>query len=489
MVSFSLSRLTAPSLPLPKQSYAITRQYPWKYFHQLLYGGTVLAFGFIVAVAFATQGYEPKPVLLSDYNATQHHWFNHFSPKPKPGTLCDPHVFSLGDSFQTSHSTFSWMLDYILLRATTTDHGISYSGESLTGRCNVTQVEVWADLQSWTTEVTVTIGCDPSSGFPVSATTSFIASPYLQKTTIGSNRFIRTSDATVALTSNVNALTSAAVLEFAGIDVLNTLRIQNAASQATSFGAVLHPNSSTGAACYVRQFTPFINMVGFNNATLSNDPAAVRLFVSTFWNVTSNYMQTMLAAANFDIGSLCASFLTDPSLINSMLYKTPALENKAADAYVQGGLPASFLEVLNLDPAQQIEEYTITLPLQSDGDVLVLAAYLCHLSRRKGAAQLFIAVVVATSSLTLTSWTVVMCVAKWFVMREPEANFCSGHASHPPNSVGRAMASEDPESGSRVPSTTTAKLRLATPRSLEPTNPTASKSNGSTFDTVEKVPH
>ncbi|KAG8992198.1 hypothetical protein FRB94_011902 [Tulasnella sp. JGI-2019a] len=77
-------------------------------------------------------------------------------------------------------------------------------------------------------------------------------------------------------------------------------------------------------------------------------------------------------------------------------------------------------------------------------------------------------------------------------MRGPGANLCVS-CKLPARQCGGAITAvvTIPESELELgPSTAipTAKLRLATPRSPKSTN-SAPKPNGSTFDTVEKVPH
>ncbi|KAG9006250.1 hypothetical protein FRB94_000875 [Tulasnella sp. JGI-2019a] len=70
----------------------------------------------------------------------------------------------------------------------------------------------------------------------------------------------------------------------------------------------------------------------------------------------------------------------------------------------------------------------ITLPLNATDAVYITAPYLCHLTIRKGAAQLVVSVTVAMSSLFLSGWSMFQFFAPWVVTyNSPKANHCIGH--------------------------------------------------------------
>ncbi|KAG8999517.1 hypothetical protein FRB94_006161 [Tulasnella sp. JGI-2019a] len=127
---------------LPKPSYPITRDYPGRYFHLVVYTVAAFALIFFGAVAFATQGYELKSVLSSTYNQTQFHWFNHFLSPQQPGSLCDPHVFSIGDMFQTTQAIFPWSIDWTSAESNMDDADSPLGGDS----CDVNRMKVTVDL-------------------------------------------------------------------------------------------------------------------------------------------------------------------------------------------------------------------------------------------------------------------------------------------------------------------------------------------------------
>ncbi|KAG8871090.1 hypothetical protein FRB98_001056, partial [Tulasnella sp. 332] len=55
---------------------------------------------------------------------------------------------------------------------------------------------------------------------------------------------------------------------------------------------------------------------------LLQTPAAEELFDAIFLNTMSNFIQTITAADNPDIGNPCPSFMTQPSMAADVLYST-----------------------------------------------------------------------------------------------------------------------------------------------------------------------
>ena len=123
--------------------------------------------------AAALTGYETVTVFESDFNATQTFWFDKFLSfhEPKPGTLCDGHVYNVGDPLTTNYSFFQWNIDSII-RPNAGQSGILYSGAPLTF-CDVTTVYMDGSLLSWSIDFTVISSCVDSNLFNVTARTSF----------------------------------------------------------------------------------------------------------------------------------------------------------------------------------------------------------------------------------------------------------------------------------------------------------------------------
>jgi hypothetical protein len=90
---------------------------------------------------------------------------------PKPGSLCDPHIFNLGDTFTTNYSFFRWSIDSVV-KANAGDSAISYKGVPLTF-CDVTSIYIDGDLHSWNVDFTIIVTCKHDDLFSVTAKTIF----------------------------------------------------------------------------------------------------------------------------------------------------------------------------------------------------------------------------------------------------------------------------------------------------------------------------
>lgn len=103
---------------------------------------------------------------------------------------------------QTTQNIFPWKLDYVIrpdydespvptnTLVQLTDQAILYPGfpfQSTT--CDISWMQVTADLITWTSSVTAVVRCDIDGPFPVSASTVFTASPIPQRATWDTNRY------------------------------------------------------------------------------------------------------------------------------------------------------------------------------------------------------------------------------------------------------------------------------------------------------------
>ena len=122
----------------------------------------------------ALAGYETITVFKDDFNATQTFWFDRFFPfyEQKPGTLCDSHVFNVGDPLTTNYSFFQWNVNSIIVQPNAGQSGILYSGTPLTF-CDATTIFVDGSLISWSIDFTVISSCLHSNLFNATARTSF----------------------------------------------------------------------------------------------------------------------------------------------------------------------------------------------------------------------------------------------------------------------------------------------------------------------------
>ena len=107
-----------------------------------------------------------------DYKFSETQWFYNLMPsRRQSGTLCDPHLFKLGDSFTTNYTFFEWSIQSII-KPNAGKSGLFYTGTPLSS-CDVSTIYVNADLHTWTVDITVVISCKTDDNFPITAKTSF----------------------------------------------------------------------------------------------------------------------------------------------------------------------------------------------------------------------------------------------------------------------------------------------------------------------------
>ncbi|KAG9039447.1 hypothetical protein FRB95_010736 [Tulasnella sp. JGI-2019a] len=203
--------------------------------------------------------------------------------------------------------------------------------------------------------------------------------------------------------------------------------------------------------CSPKPLHPNLSALGFSNFTFTNNTVAVNTFNDLFYNATSNYMQAMLAAVRLDFGNRCPNFLTDLAYIDQTFLETPKLTPETYKQYFQTdeSLPQSFYSFITRGKAFAFIEpnlYWITLPLYATDAVYITAPYLCHLTVRKGAAQLVVSVTVAMSGLFLSGWSMFQFFAPWFITHNnPKANNCIGHFEWDLKSASRSKGEEEPD--------------------------------------------
>jgi hypothetical protein len=103
---------------------------------------------------------------------TQKLWYDRFFPGvAKPGTLCDPHVFNVGDSFTTSYGIFQWTVEFIA-KPNAGKSGIAYSGTTLEN-CDITALYLNGDMRTSTLDVAAVVSCHVQNDFDMNIRTSF----------------------------------------------------------------------------------------------------------------------------------------------------------------------------------------------------------------------------------------------------------------------------------------------------------------------------
>jgi len=415
--------------------YPITRSFSWRWFSPISLAGSFIIIVFLSVVNTALTGYETVTVFESDFNVTQSHWFNNgflSFHQPKPGTLCDTHVFNVGDPLTTNYSFFQWSMDSII-QPNAGQSGISYGGTPLTF-CDVTSVYLDGNILSWSMDFTVISSCVDANLFNVTARASFSMGllPGRYSPLLG----LRVaSDGTQDARGQIlDGLLSSATQDL-GTRVYNALLFSNQTS-AVTLSAQANFNycpMSLGldAPCAVNppQFDIFAAAIVFPNSTIHYYTSQIP--IDPVWNpwvfdndtelAFFNLIQAVYASVRIDLGNPSLNnFILYPEAMNNTIAPTFPITPANGEAFSN-----SSLYTILSSPFPWLQQ---NLPVTLSGPAIIQVVYPCQFQQRKTPAALFISVLVATLSMFSTGWAVFMLLATTVAKRNnPAANRCEGH--------------------------------------------------------------
>jgi len=364
---------------------------------------------------------------------------------PKPGSLCDPHIFNLGDTFTTNYSFFGWNIDSII-KANAGDSAISYQGTPLIF-CDVTSIFINGDLHSWTVDFTVIVTCKQDDIFSVTAKTTFSNSilPGRYSPPLGVVRYFNdgTNDTRGAILDSMCVLSSPGFI----VSVNSKVSIRSASQDIGKrvYNAFVGSNFTTpaiislqadfvfcpmslgiAAPCSISRPTygvPFVAAVYANSTSQQFD---ARLPIDPVGNPYilddnsllpfHNLLQAIYAAIRVDLGN--------PSLNNFILNPLLSLNGTIFDNFPvtpynqdKNSTTSTLYSQLH-DPDPTWKEY---LPVNVSGPAQIQVAYACRFQRRKPLGPLIISVLVATLSMFSSGWAVFIVLATKFAKRTDPA--------------------------------------------------------------------
>ncbi|KAF8986800.1 hypothetical protein BDQ17DRAFT_1365727 [Cyathus striatus] len=75
----------------------------------------------------------------------------------KPETLCDSHIFNVGDVLTTNYSVFQWTVEGIS-KGNVGNSAMAYNGTTLE-YCDISALFLNGDLRTWTMDLTPVVTC------------------------------------------------------------------------------------------------------------------------------------------------------------------------------------------------------------------------------------------------------------------------------------------------------------------------------------------
>ncbi|KAG8870585.1 hypothetical protein FRB97_009623 [Tulasnella sp. 331] len=390
----------------------------------------------------ALTGYEIVPATSPDYNYVPNHWYYRFAPRPKPGSHCDPHTFTIGDSFVTNNNILVYQLTDVLGTAAST---VDYKGTPLQD-CDVSSMSAISDARFRTSTIAAAIACTNETGFPVIFSTSFVSSWFLPGSTSGSRL-----DSTIGnlVSPSDLALNVSSGLFAAGEDLFNyvnsmyndTRLAQLSVSTGSGTGASGYPpwwcsvtNSSVNATCEtaIPQIPLGLALVlDANGNFLSNDLDLTGI-PGNYTLAITNAMQVMLAAVRIDLGNILPTNMfvnRSLELINATIASTfTADQSLVAELYAT-------LSATDTPAAEEANQYRpITIGDAEKSPSHIDVGYQCRMEQQKSAGSILVAVSVATLTFFKTGWAAFLLILTFLAKRaHPEATVgctvCAGNES------------------------------------------------------------
>ncbi|KAF5342114.1 hypothetical protein D9611_001482 [Ephemerocybe angulata] len=418
---------------IPRLEYPLTRPFDSQWLSAIAY---TIGFVSIVVLSIANValvGYDTVSGFRSNFNSTEKYWFDAFTPsfasRSKPGKQCDAHVFDVGDSLITNSSLFDWSVNAVV-KANAGESGFSYKGETL-DNCDVIEINLFGDLNTWTVEGQVFMYCEPLAGTD-GGTGGLVVLGGMAKFGVSALAAKQTDFQRLAKNAAHRSImfTLGDIFSLAAIDIGSQFYSDYVASNGTgliSYSLVAKfehcpPSYAHEARCIAsRTQPPAVNITSVsgvsNNHSLLQDssfaaPGTLQLELEeSLRSPTLNFLQLARAAAQIDIGNAAPNnFLTNLSMVDSVLIPT----------YPSASRPGVSMksQLYNAWKSQLMQSTIEPKPyanLGISGPSTLQAVFICHFSRLKSTGSLLVSVLVAT----LTH------IVKTRI--GSEANTCQGH--------------------------------------------------------------
>ncbi|KAF9522563.1 hypothetical protein CPB83DRAFT_864308 [Crepidotus variabilis] len=377
--------------------YPVTRTIHWRWLAPISHAGAFIILVLLTLINVALVGYETVNVFRNDFNFTQRLWYHNLIPyqNSEPGSLCEPHLFNIGDQLQTGSNSPAWTVFAVENTITNlTTASFPYSGNPLVD-CDITRIRVNGSRNNL--DVGTLLECFDINGYHITLTRPFNPSA-----------FVRNGD---FLYRPLNESLSDSVLFLPNIgfvaydDFYDFLPSATDTYYALAVLRIPCPVSFAHANC--AQDSPLLNAQTWNSFDWPNSlqwpPTALdRDTNAALWNL----LQTIYALIRVELG------IDSPN--NFLLHK-----ESIAMVLVDTGPKNlySTLESGNLGVS----------PVTMSGPSVIEAQYFCKYQQLKSPGSLVVSVLVAVLSMFSSGWAVYMFIISSLAKRTHEANMCEAH--------------------------------------------------------------
>ncbi|KAG9027901.1 hypothetical protein FRB95_007063 [Tulasnella sp. JGI-2019a] len=426
---------------LPRLSYPVTRDFQWRMFNAIVYAGIVLVLVILVPLNIALVGYQVVSNLNPDYEVTQSHWYDRFTPSRfrSSQSLCDPHPFATGDSFVTNRTIFDWNIKNLQTTSVTGNHGITYAGITL-DECDIVFMGVDANLMTQATTFKATVAC--MGDFQIYATTSFIATPLMaESTTMDVIWRSQTANNLIALALNVAGISvlndlHSMLIGVSGAPVMMSALSMPVMCPRAQMTVGIFPNCDISSGYEIPQLNiSYSSMIQTNYFYMTGDNLTRPI---EFFNASvNNALQTLHAAVRFDLGNaLPNNLFTNTTAVlstNQTIIPTFPLEtiNSKGNRTVSSAHSKFYDMLTGAIRRDNGSEYFSALPLDGSKRSTILVPFLCRFLELKSPGNAFISVLVATLSMFSAGWTVFILICGYFAKRGKPQGKCIIYPANP----------------------------------------------------------
>ncbi|KAG8987522.1 hypothetical protein FRB94_003610 [Tulasnella sp. JGI-2019a] len=419
----------------PPLSYSITRDVEWKW-DPVIYLVAAIAFIILIPVNYALTGYEtvtqPSPI----YKPIEHHWYDAFAKK-SPEAPCDSYKFTVGDSFITTASIFTYQLAYIS-GGEGTSSTIAYTGQTLE-ECDVAYMSATADARFKSYTIAAHIACRSEVQFPVVFATSFRSDGPLTADWTVSPLVFKEVDG--PMSQSFLFLDVDKAMASAGADLVG--QVANAFEDFTSIPG---PLLLSAEALPIGEYPPWWCTPSFfnTNSTCGTAVPPISLYARNLYDATgktvsnatlptnynltiNNAMQTMLAAIRIDLGNILPN--------NFLVHRTPDVIGRTISSTIPiksfQPTPTSLLYTLIANGDSWLNGHAGLANINPNSVTRsqITLQYQCQVKQKKSAGSIFIAVTVATLTLFNNGWGIVTALLIFLALRHRphEKKLCAGN--------------------------------------------------------------
>ncbi|KAG9668451.1 hypothetical protein KCU99_g8182, partial [Aureobasidium melanogenum] len=449
--------------PLPKFSYNVTRDYPYKWFTPVAIIGGIVLTALFSAINFFSTAYNMVSITTDnpqDYGAEIYKmWLYTRLLTIKFRPTCDNAVLSAESSLRTNHSRF----DYQLVDISNGDPTLSYDNQAL-AQCYASRVmldfSTWYDrsaaqinVSSWGLHVTVDLQCqlDPNQYEIEEFILRTHYDPFIDsrtsQTTLTWNLALSPASkwAEVLMLAfwkeTITAMSSQTQTSLGSDDTMTRHNLTHGYVQLDNYSSKHRSKAMTDDDYFDSMSCVFIDATKSVKYTASastsgysgtlNESYVHSTAWPNIWTPVDHLAKAVLSAAYVDLGQASAANNSMVSNADSLRYWTANLSRIVDRSSVNIGIRIGdhHVNITDYDTDAALpmdDEYKMGTPdWDQTSRAAFLTTYTCHVPQLKPPFNIFVSILVADLVFLRTVWSLYNFMVAYFLKsRHPNANIC-----------------------------------------------------------------